>query len=119
MKNLICKWFNLVRKEKVESLEKKILERDIFIVEMSKDLNPEKCKVLYTGESATNIWFDGKIYVLGDYVSVIGCKVDAIVLAPGCEKCYFAGITITTNSIKLSSSDWSIGGVSRSGTEWC
>lgn len=103
MKNLICKWFNLVRKEKVESLEKKILERDIFIIEMSKDLDPEKCKVLYTGGSATNIWFDGKIYVLGNYVSVIGCNVDTIAVAPGCEKVYLGGISNFKSSINIPS----------------
>lgn len=93
MKNLICKWFNLVRKEELESSEKKTLERDLFILEMSKDLDPEKFKVMYTGETVSNVWFDGKIYVLGNYVSVISCSVDTIVVAPGCEKVYLGGIT--------------------------
>ena len=118
MKNLLCKWFNLVHKKELEVSEQKVVERDKFIIQLSKDLDPTRCKVLYTGESANNILFDGTVYVLGNYVSVVGCKVDTIVFAPGCEKCYVAGVTIIKNSIKLSSSDWSIGGVSRSGTEW-
>lgn len=103
MKNLMCKWFNLVRKEELESSEKKTLERDLFIIEMSKDLDAEKFRVLYSGESMTNIWFDGKIYILGEYVSVISCNVDTIVVAPGCEKIYLGGISHFKSSINIPS----------------
>jgi len=100
MKNLICKLFNLVRKEDLQSLERNVVERDKFIIEMSKDLDQEKFKVLYTGQSVNNIEYSGKIYILGNYVSMVDCTADAIVIAPGCEKCYFGGITRVNRSFR-------------------
>lgn len=104
MKKLICRWFNLVPKEDLLSSQQKVLERDKFIIRLSKDLNPEKCKVLYGGEYLNNTWFEGTTYVLGNYISIIGCNLGEIIIAPGCEKLFFTGITHIESPITLHSS---------------